>query len=294
MSVIRLIPEVVVPGMRLGRHVNHDDRSLAYLVPEADSAISVKWPRAIPVLDQGNLGSCTGNACVGALGTYPTFQSLAQVIASGNLKLNEAEAVSLYSAAEVIDGGVGYPPEDDGSSGLSVAKAAKNAKLISGYLHATSVAAAHSAIQTGPFMIGSNWYSSFDTPSASGVITLGGSIRGGHEYECLGYDANTDLWECVNSWGLSYGVEGHFFMTTPTFTELLAEEGDATALVPWTQPSPVPTPTPAPTPGPTPAPTPTPPIPVPGLPPDPTEFINAAAKWYREALVWSQQGKQSS
>jgi hypothetical protein len=249
----RRIPEIIVEGKRLGRHIRHDDRSLAYLHPETDTIVSVQWERVIPVLDQGNVGSCTGNACTGILGTLPDDADLSALIAAG-LVLDENEALSLYSAAETIDGDGPYPPNDNGSSGLSVAQAAKNAGLCSGYLHALSVAAAHSAIQAGPFMVGSDWYDSFDTPDANGLVAIapGATVRGGHEYECIGYDAPSDLWHFVNSWGTSYGVAGHFYYSSDTFATLLASDGDVTSLVPLSQPAPTPTPTP--TPDPTPAP----------------------------------------
>ena len=171
---VRFIPEIVIPGKRLGRHVRHDDRSLAFAIPESDVVVSVQWARVIPVLDQGDVGSCTGNACTGILGTMPDDGDLAAEFAAG-LVLDEAEALTLYSAAEVIDGDGPYPPNDNGSSGLSVAQAAKNAGLCSGYLHALSIPAAHSAIQAGPFMVGSDWYDSFDTPTSPGSCR---SLRG--------------------------------------------------------------------------------------------------------------------
>jgi hypothetical protein len=259
---VRTIPEIVVPGKRLGRHVNHDDRSLAYALPEADTIVSIQWARMIPVLDQGDVGACTGNACTGILGTNPDYTDLAPELAVG-LVLDESEALTLYSAAEKIDGGAGYPPEDNGSSGLSVAQAAKAAGLCSGYVHALSIAAAHTAIQIGPFMVGSDWYDSFDTPDANGLVAIapGATVRGGHEYECIGYDAPSDLWHFVNSWGTVYGVAGHFYYSTATFTALLASDGDVTSLVPLSQPAPVPAPITPPAP---PEPAPVTPQPSPG------------------------------
>jgi hypothetical protein len=235
-TLSRYIHETYVEGKRLGRHVYHDSRSLAYQVRPAGTVVSRTWRRDIPVLDQGNLGSCTGNAAVGVLGSEPFYPTLP------GRTLDEAQAVTLYSAAEKIDGGEGYPPEDDGSTGLSVAKAAKAAGLISGYLHMTSVAACQTAIASGPFIIGSDWYSGFDNPTPGGLVTISGTVRGGHEYECIGFDASTGLWELVNSWGTSYGVAGHFFYTSATLAALLAAQGDATAFVPITAPAPVPTP----------------------------------------------------
>jgi hypothetical protein len=34
------------------------------------------WTRRIPVLDQGDLGSCTGNAATGVLGSEPFYGTL--------------------------------------------------------------------------------------------------------------------------------------------------------------------------------------------------------------------------
>jgi hypothetical protein len=245
----RHIPETSVEGKPLGRHVHHDSRSLSYLVEPDGTAATARWNRVVPVLNQGQVGSCTGNSATGALGTEPDYSSLSALIAKG-LTLDEAEALTLYSAAETIDGDGPYPPNDHGSSGLSVAKAAQNAGLVSGYTHITSVAAAQTAIQTGPFIVGSDWYTSFDTPDANGLVDIaaGATVRGGHEYECIGYDAAGDLWELVNSWGTTYGVEGHFFYSTATLKALLASQGDATVLLPLSAPAPVPTPTPVPSP----------------------------------------------
>jgi hypothetical protein len=239
----RHIPEVPVEGKSLGRHVRHDSRSLNYLAPADGTVASARWERMIPVLDQGQVGSCTGNAATGVLGTEPDYASLAARIKAG-LHLDEHEALTLYSAAETIDGDGPYPPNDNGSSGLSVAQAALNAGLISGYTHITSTAAAQTAIQSGPFIVGTDWYTSFDTPDANGHVEIArdATVRGGHEYECVGYDADTDLWELVNSWGTSYGVDGHFFYSTATFASLLAKQGDATVLHPLSAPAPTPTP----------------------------------------------------
>lgn len=238
---VQRIPESIVEGRRLGRHVNHDPRSLQYLVEPSDVSVGAAWTRRTPVLDQGNLGSCTGNAATGVLGTDPFYATLP------GQALDEGEAVKLYGLATSLDPYPGtYPPTDTGSDGLSVAKACQQSKLISGYLHVTSVAAAKTAIQTGPFIVGSDWYQGFDSPASNGLVVISGSVRGGHEYECVSYDPSTDLWGFVNSWGTSFGVNGRFFYSSATFTSLLASGGDATTFVPVTQPAPTPTPVPTP------------------------------------------------
>lgn len=238
---VERIRETVVPGRRLGRHIEHDPRSLAYRATPA-GAVSVGWPRHIDILDQGQLGSCTGNATVGALGSGPLFDALQSTPTPP--ALDEALAVSIYSDAERVDGGQGYPPEDDGSTGLSVAKVAKARGLISGYRHATTVAEAHGALQAGPFIIGTEWLTGMDNPGPDGVVTVSGSSRGGHEYVCRQYDAERDLWWFDNSWGTGFGLGGRFAYSTAGLESLLGRQGDITAFVPVTEPAPAPGPAP--------------------------------------------------
>jgi len=241
-----VLPELVVPGHRLGRHVLHDPLSLDYQLPPAAIMQSVEWERRTPILDQGDVGACTGNALTGALGTGPLYDALLPTFIAQGLALNEAFALKVYSAAETLDGDGPYPPNDNGSSGLSVAKVAKTDGYVSGYQHATSVEAVHTALAAGPVLIGSYWYSGMDTPDTDGVVKPTGTIRGGHEYLMRGYDAARDLFLLDNSWGTSYGKAGSFYYDTPSLTTLLAKTGDATSLVPVNAPAPTPTPPPAP------------------------------------------------
>lgn len=237
------IEEQIVPGKRLGRHIRVDSRDARYPylrrigVPLA----AVKHDRRVPIFDQGNVGSCTGNAETGVLGTDPFFSSL-----PSGISLTEAEALRLYSAAESLDGDGPYPPQDNGSSGPSVCQAAKNAGLISGYTHAATVDDMASALQSVPVIVGVNWYTSFDDPDSSGVITIspGATVRGGHEFEVYGVDPVAQMFYADQSWGLSYGIDGTFSFSWDTMAQLLAEQGDCTVSVPRSQPAPVPTPPP--------------------------------------------------
>jgi hypothetical protein len=182
------IPELVVPGKRLGEARSPRPASRCATCCRRRDSQSVEWERHIPILDQGNLGSCTGNALVGALGTGPLWEALMRLLPKVPT-LDEAMAVRIYSEAEKIDGGVGYPPEDEGSYGLSVAKAAKTDGFVSGFLHATSVDAAHTAIQAGPFLFGTKWFSGMDDPTSEGIVKPTGYVRGGHEIVSRQYDA---------------------------------------------------------------------------------------------------------
>lgn len=210
------------PG--LGRNVNHDPRSLAF--PAAVSAAPRKpvlHRHYGPVLDQGQLGSCTGNAMAQALNTAPFHKSRAKL-------LTEADAVSIYSAATLIDGSPGhYPPTDTGSDGLSVAKVAAKRGYISAYHHAFDVEHALGALQLSPFLFGTSWHESMFTPDADGFVHPDGNVVGGHEILCIG-DTGTAL-VFLNSWGKSWGKGGTFLLSYADFAALMADSGDVTVPV---------------------------------------------------------------
>jgi hypothetical protein len=236
------IPEQVVSGHRLGRHVNHDPRSLRFLVgAPARAPQSVEHKRVTPILDQGDLGSCTGNASVGALGTEPLYGALP----AKHHNLDEDLAVQVYSSATKIDPYDGqYPPDDTGSDGLSVAKVCTTMGLVSGYLTATSVATMQNALQSTPVIVGVKWYEGFDSPDDNGYVEISGAVRGGHEFEIVGLDVDKQLFHAVNSWGTGWGKDGHFWFSFDTMSALLAGDGDCTQLLPLTVPSPTPAPVP--------------------------------------------------
>lgn len=244
-TAFRRIEEYPVPGMRLGRHVKHDSRNRAY--PWRRTAgrelTSQLHPRHIPILDQGDAGSCTGEEEVGALGTGPVWDALS---AAQRGTLTQALAYQVYSAAETLDGDGPYPPNDYGSTGPSAAQAAKNMGLISGYLHCFSLADVLSALETGPVGIGSNWYEGMDSPDSAGLVRISGSVRGGHEYLCRGKDIARQLVFLDNSWGTGWGKDGSFSYTYATLDRLLHEQGDGTVSLPLTVPLPPPQPPPPP------------------------------------------------
>lgn len=257
----------------LGRHVNHDPASKAYGFDASGvTPKSVRHQRFIPVLNQGNLGSCTGNAMTGLLGSGAFFPALKpQTLSTTDADFDEQVAVNLYSAATKLDGYKGqYPPTDTGSDGLSVAKAAQKNGWVSGYQHTFDFNTFLAALSLQPVIAGIDWYSSFETPAADGGLAIAATayVEGGHEIVLDELDVeNQRIW-FTNSWGADWAAQGRAYFTFADFEKLLASDGDVVVPVPLTVP--------APTPGPV-VPTPVPPI----VPPTPivTPSADDVALW---------------
>jgi hypothetical protein len=83
----------------------------------------------------------------------------------------------------------------------------------------------------GSVVLGTNWYTGMDTTSPGGSVDVSGSIRGGHAYLCLGYSRPRGAFRCLNSWGVSYGQKGRFWLLGEGLERLLREDGDACAAI---------------------------------------------------------------
>jgi hypothetical protein len=147
---------------------------------------------------------------------------------------DEKTALQLYSAATRLDGVAGvYPPTDTGSSGLAVAKAAKQAGYITAYHHAFGLQHALEALVLTPVIVGIDWLDSFDKPGRNGLvkITASSRVRGGHEIEAFGLDVDARLIWFYNSWTAQWGLNGTFCMSWDDFDQLLQNNGDCTVPV---------------------------------------------------------------
>lgn len=236
----------------LGRHVEHDPRSLGYahgVLPKT-AIKTVDWIRRAPIFDQGSLGSCTGNAAAGLLGTDSAARTglTSATIGANVVPVDEDLAVHVYELATQLDSITGtYPPDDTGSSGIGAAKALKKLGLAASYTHAFSLAALKSALQSGPVMVGTVWLNSmFEVHPRTGFVIVDrkSGEAGGHEYVLSSYDAFALAFRIDNSWSDSWGVRGSAWITEADMQWLLSQQGDVT--VPnWAT---VPTPPPAPTP----------------------------------------------
>jgi hypothetical protein len=225
-------------GMRLGRNLELDGRSLPFMIENQARAMgralgNQNWQREITILDQGELGSCTGNAGTGALGTQPYFDAVGQDVLPNPDDGNACEqfAVQLYSDATKVDSGPGsYPPRDTGSSGLAICKVLEARGTISSYRWASTAYGFLRLLQSGPVLQGMDWYEAFFDPDRDGYIDSNRNWRssglaGGHEVEALGLELDHDnafnsTITYANSWGTGWGVDGRFKMRLRTYKQL--------------------------------------------------------------------------
>lgn len=246
------IPELVRPGRRNGRHVNHDPQSLRYLAVPPGAAVvprSVQHTRHAPTLQQGDLGSCVANTGAELLSCEPFWSTLPEQLRTtlSDAATAEAWAVELYRRLTREDPFPGaWEPDDTGSDGLTLAKVLKALGLIAGYRHATSFAAFLAAVQETPVAVGTVWRSGMNTPDAEGIIRATGTVDGGHEWLCREVDVDRELVWVDNHWSDAWGRWGRAALPFADFEQLLADEGDVTVMVPLDQPAPVPAPAPEP------------------------------------------------
>lgn len=207
----------------LGRSVHHDERSKAYPAKLAPTYKQRWWTHHGPVLDQGDVGSCTGHALVDALMTGPLYRM--------GRDLTHADALRAYERATVIDPFPGsYPPTDTGSDGLDVCKAGVEFGWLRGYTHAFGLDACLRALTLGPVMIGIPWYESMFTPGAGGVLSVSGRIAGGHEIALTAITAS-GMVRLLNSWGAAWGLHGCAYLRFADLGRLLDQQGDVTVPV---------------------------------------------------------------
>jgi hypothetical protein len=187
--------------------------------PPSPAVTAKTWDDPRPTLDQGNTNHCVGNGCAQWGNTSPVNDSYA-----------ESDAAKIYYAAKVIDG---EPGAEDGSYVRSGMKVLQNMKRLAAYGRPGTIGDLSDWILTkGPVTLGTDWYESMFTLDADNRAPIdesvicpqtGTAIAGGHCYLVLGYDSSRTgrEFECLNSWGSSWGANGHFFLSAADLERLV-------------------------------------------------------------------------
>jgi C1A family cysteine protease len=196
-------------------------------------------PQCPPIVNQGQLGSCTANALAGALGFLEIKDGLApQPFSRLYIYYNERViegTVSSDSGAQLRDGIKTLSQGDQGAcyettwpyniSQFAVepppaAYTQGEAHEITVYEALQSLDDMKDCLASGyPFVFGFTVYQSFETPqvASTGVVpmpTPKEQTIGGHAVVAVGYDDASSRFICRNSWGLGWGINGtgYFYM----------------------------------------------------------------------------------
>ena len=266
-SLLRLLPEDPDNPYRLGAHLYHDPQSAAFPFaarPEARRAISSRppWSRRIPITNQLDIGSCTGQGGTGWVGTDTNDRpGLIRIVAAPEPPcplgpLDNDWAVKLYGEASRIDPWPGgyYAPawEDTGSDALSIAKTLRAWGLAGEYTWCFGgLSDVLTGLQSGPVVLATGWYSSMFTPTSDGecVISSGAYLSGGHLFIANGeIDMERQRIGCDQSWGQGWGLDGRFYLSFATLERLLSEDGEGLVLHATATINPDPEPAPEPEP----------------------------------------------
>jgi len=237
----------------LGRHVLLDSESKKYAVqPQATPIKPVRHDAHIPILNQGNLGACTGNASASCAYHEPFYAPSAPIWKYGP---DEAGAVDWYRDNTANDGFPGtYTPDDTGSDGLTSSKMAVAAGITSGFQAALDLDSSLRVLMDRPGITGIPWYNSMFNVGSNGLITVDAQsgLAGGHELcvdEIVAADApGNGTWKMLvggpNSWGNAWGALGRWYLTVNDWWALRYQQGDVYFWTAKSQPAPTPTPSP--------------------------------------------------
>jgi C1A family cysteine protease len=228
--------------------VDHRDVKFKYKAIRLMPSVDLR-PQCPPVVNQGNLGSCTANALAGALGFLEMMEEAAgqtgqaEEFGSGFFPFSR---LFIYWNERVIEGDTS---EDNGAQlrdGItSLANTGACSELlwpyntsvafqtptptcfaqatlhkISSYqsLDGSDITALKTCLASGyPFVFGFQVFESFEseTVATNGILpmpSLAEQCMGGHAVMCVGYSDMTRTFTVRNSWGSDWGDEGYFHM----------------------------------------------------------------------------------
>ncbi len=193
-------------------------------------------PDMPPVYDQGQLGSCTGNAIAGAV-DYDNHKITGKFLTPSRLWIYYQERVIEGTVAEDAGGQIrdgiksvnqlGVCPETDWPYDIATFAKKPPKKDYTDALKDRALTyeavtqelfALKSVLASGlPIVFGFTVYESFESQAVatSGVVPMPApkeKVVGGHAVVLIGYNDAVDRFRVRNSWGTTWGQEGYFEM----------------------------------------------------------------------------------
>jgi C1A family cysteine protease len=220
------------------------DLMFAAAPPPTIPAVMDLRPKCPPVYDQGQLGSCTGNAIAGAIQFERLKQKQAPDFVPSRLFIYYNErviegTVGTDSGAQIRDGiktvaQIGAPPEPDWPYDIAKfadkpsPKAYTDAALDKAVQYsrlAQSLSQMKGCLAAGyPFVFGFTVYDSFESAQVAktGIVPMPASseqVVGGHAVMAVGYNDAEQRFIVRNSWGDAWGMKGYFTIPYAYVTE---------------------------------------------------------------------------
>jgi len=199
-----------------------------------------------PIVDQGELGSCTANAIASGLREYWENQ-IGKLTPLSRLWLywqerNIEGSVNEDAGAQIRDGmkvlqQIGCAPEVDWPYDITKFTQTPPMKdttdaapfKVTEYHRVTGLTPLKAALAEGyPVVLGINVYESFesDQVAKTGIIPLpkhGEKLLGGHAVLAVGYKDDTKFVIVRNSWGAGWGDKGYFYLPYSYFARYVSD-----------------------------------------------------------------------
>jgi hypothetical protein len=211
----------------LGRIYVEDKRDLNYLIKNNQKliqSISTKpqiltqrfWDANGWWGNQGALPQCVGYSWSHWLEDGPVQQSGKPPVVHPS---------TIYFNAQKLDQ---WPGENyNGTSVRGAVKYLQQIGKVKSYYWAFDLPTlVNTVLKVGPVVVGTNWYNGMFSPDKSGNIRLTGRFVGGHAYLINGVDLNKKVFRLKNSWGKSWGIGGHAYISFNDMTRLIRENGE--------------------------------------------------------------------
>lgn len=197
---------------KFGRIHSLDTRDRDFLIAEREVLEGVKnWREGDYSGDQGETPMCVGYATAHWLSGFPVKQYL--------------NPAGIYKLAQFLDGIKGEDYE--GTTVRGAAKVLASLGLIKEYRWGFTLNALISTVLNDcPVIVGTNFYTGMMEPSTSGLIKATGVVEGGHAYLISGVSTKTQRFRMKNSWGTSWGKDGHAWIKFSDMERLISEDGE--------------------------------------------------------------------
>jgi C1A family cysteine protease len=211
------------------------DKKLTLIVKPIPPLIDLR-SKDTSVVDQENLGSCTGNATGGTFDFEHKNSGLGEFRSARLMIYYDARAIEhtvsddngamirdCYKSLGTGKKGVGVCPEDMWKYNVLMfdvkptpecyKEAKKHHALNYKSIHQTPLQLKGCLADFHPFTFGFDVYSNFMDIRSNGIMKMpSGTYEGGHAVMAVGYIESDRIYIVKNSWGEGWGNKGYFYM----------------------------------------------------------------------------------